>query len=167
VAIPAAEQILEQLRAHGGRITTVRRAVITALVTAEDHHVTADDLAAAVQVEHPDVHRSTVYRTLDALEQLGVVDHVHLGHGRAVYHLTDNPHQHLVCECCGKVIQVPDETFDDLAAAIQAQYHFAIRPHHFAVLGRCADCDGRTVAAPTNRIAMDAHEHNEEHAHAH
>jgi Fe2+ or Zn2+ uptake regulation protein len=167
VASPAAEAILEQLRENGGRITTVRRAVVTALVTADDHHVTADDLAAAVQLAHPDVHRSTVYRTLDALEQLGVVDHVHLGHGRAVYHLTEDPHQHLVCECCGKVIQVPDDTFDELAAAIRTQYRFTIRPHHFAVLGRCADCDGTSVAAPTNGAATDAHEHTEAHEHAH
>lgn len=140
----APDRILGLLRERGGRITTVRRAVVTALVEADDHHVTADDLAAAVQSQHPDVHRSTIYRTLEALEELGVVDHVHLGHGRAVYHLTDDPHQHLVCEVCGAVIQVPDETFDDLAARVLEQYRFTIRPHHFAVLGRCAECVRRS-----------------------
>jgi Fe2+ or Zn2+ uptake regulation protein len=69
-----------------------------------------------------------------------VVDHVHLGHGRAVYHLTDEPHQHLVCEVCGAVVEVPDATFADLARTLQGHYGFAIRPNHFAVLGRCEDC---------------------------
>ena len=112
---------------------------MTALVDA-DAHVTADDLAERVQAEHPDVHRSTIYRSLDALERLGVVDHVHLGHGRAVYHLADELHQHLVCEECGAVIEVPDDLFDDLGRRLRSTYGFAIRPHHFAVLGRCKAC---------------------------
>src|SRR3954468_6100122 len=130
------ERILRRLQAGGGGITTARRALIGALVAAEQH-VPADDLAASVQATHPDVHRSTIYRTLDALERLGVVDHAHLGHGRAVYHLADEPHHHLVCEECGEVIEVPDDTFDDLASQLHGRYGFSIRPHHFAVLGRC------------------------------
>jgi Fur family transcriptional regulator, ferric uptake regulator len=134
-------RILDQLRARGGRITTARRALVTALVEAEAH-VTADDLAEQVQRSHPDVHRSTIYRTLDALEELGVVDHVHLGHGRAVYHLLDDPHQHLVCDVCGFVIEAPDSLFQPLADALRADYGFVLRSNHFAVLGRCADCAG-------------------------
>ena len=133
------ERILDQLRAGGGRITPARRALVSALLDA-DAHVTADDLAEVVQRSHPDVHRSTIYRTLDALEELGVVDHVHLGHGRAVYHLLDDPHQHLVCEVCEEVIEVPDELFRPLADRLARDYGFALRSNHFAVLGRCAEC---------------------------
>jgi Fe2+ or Zn2+ uptake regulation protein len=133
------DRILEQLRANGGRITTARRALVTVLLEA-DHHVTADDLAEAVQRSHPDVHLSTIYRCLDALEELGIVDHVHLGHGRAVYHLLDEPHQHLVCEACGYVIEAPDEVFAPLAKKLAAEYGFTLRANHFAVLGSCAEC---------------------------
>ncbi|MGH9149084.1 MAG: Fur family transcriptional regulator [Acidimicrobiales bacterium] len=133
------QPILSRLREGGGRLTTARRAVITALVGAHGH-VTADDLVARVQQAHPEAHRSTVYRTLDALERLGVVDHVHLGHGRAVYHLADEPHQHLVCESCGEVVEVSDEIFDDLARTLHKSHGFTIRPHHFAVLGKCRAC---------------------------
>ena len=133
------ERILDELRAGGGRITPARRALVTALLET-DTHVTAEDLAAAVQRSHPDVHQSTIYRTLDALEELGVVDHVHLGHGRAVYHLADDAHQHLVCEACGEVVEVPDGVFADLGDTLQRDYRFTIRPNHFAVLGRCAGC---------------------------
>jgi Fe2+ or Zn2+ uptake regulation protein len=132
------ERLLQALRRSGARITTARRALVTALVEADDH-VTADDLAATVHAAHPDVHRSTIYRSLDALEHLGVVDHVHLGHGRAVYHLTDRPHHHLVCEECGRVVEVPDALFEELSTTLLRDYGFAIRPRHFAVLGRCAD----------------------------
>ncbi len=133
------DRILDQLRAGGGRITPARRALVTALLDASSH-VTAEDLAEAVQRSHPDVHRSTIYRTLDALEELGVVDHVHLGHGRAVYHLLDDPHQHLVCEVCEDVIEVPDSLFRPLADRLARDYRFTLRPNHFAVLGRCAAC---------------------------
>jgi Fur family transcriptional regulator, ferric uptake regulator len=133
------DRILDGLRAGGGRVTAARRALVDALLEA-DGHVTADDLAGIVQARNPDVHRSTIYRTLDALEHLGVVDHVHLGHGRAVYHLTDVSHQHLVCEECGAVVEVPDRLFDDLSVRLRRGYGFTIRPNHFAVLGRCRAC---------------------------
>lgn len=135
------EEILASLQAGGARVTSARRAVLRALVEA-DQHVTADDIAAAVQEHLPDVHRSTIYRTLEALEELGVVDHVHLGHGRAVYHLADDRHQHLVCESCGTVVEVPDTLFEPLRKRALDGYGFTIQPHHFAVLGRCGPCAG-------------------------
>jgi Fe2+ or Zn2+ uptake regulation protein len=139
VADPRRERILGQLRGQGARLTAARRALVDALLDA-DSHVTADDLAESVHARHPEVHRSTIYRTLDALERAGVVDHVHLGHGRAVYHLSDDTHQHLVCESCGHVIEVPDTLFNGLARRLDKDYGFTIRPHHFAVLGRCRAC---------------------------
>ena len=144
------EAILGLLRERGGRLTTARRAIITALLGAGGH-VTADELAAAVQGAHPDVHLTTIYRCLDALEELGVVDHAHLGHGRAVYHLTDEPHLHLVCDRCGTVVEVPDALFEDLAGRLQAAYGFAIRPRHFAVLGRCQECQEAAGVIPLRR----------------
>ncbi len=127
--------LLAALRREGGRLTPARRAVATALLQG-DHHVTADDLAARV----PQVNRATVYRTLDALERQGVVEHVHLGHGRAEFHLTDHRHQHLVCDVCGRVTEVPDEVLAPLAARIAEDYGFVLRPDHFALLGRCVGC---------------------------
>ncbi|TMM17939.1 MAG: transcriptional repressor [Actinobacteria bacterium] len=133
------DRLIALIREQGERVTTARRALVTALVQAKGH-VTADDLAALVQKAQPDVHLSTIYRSLDALERIGVVDHVHLGHGRAVYHLADEPHQHLVCEVCGAVVEVPDATFAELGDNLHRRYGFTIRPNHFAVLGRCRAC---------------------------
>ncbi|MDQ1374766.1 MAG: Fur family transcriptional regulator, ferric uptake regulator, partial [Actinomycetota bacterium] len=115
------------------------RALVEALLAA-GAHVTADDLAGHVQTAHPEVHRSTVYRTLDALERLGVVVHSHLGHGGGVYHLADERHQHLVCESCGQVVEVPDAVFAPLARTVHKRYGFTIEPGHFALVGRCATC---------------------------
>lgn len=120
-------------------MTTARRAIVEALVNAPGH-TTAEELSGMVQRDYPDVHLTTVYRFLDHLEDMGVVDHVHLGHGRAIYHLAEQGHHHLVCEACGEVVEVPDEVFEELSAELLRHYGFAVRPHHFAVVGRCRRC---------------------------
>ena len=133
------DQILATLRASGGRVTTPRRAILTALIESEGHP-TAEQLTAKVQKALPDVHESTVYRFLDDLEALGVIDHVHLGHGPAVYHFADDDHHHLVCEVCDAVVEVPHRMFDALRRRLLAEFDFELRPRHFAVPGRCRGC---------------------------
>jgi len=146
VANPRLDEILGMLRARGGRITTPRRAIITALLTSGGH-ITADELTDRIQADYPDVHLSTIYRCLETLETLEVIEHIHLGHGRAIYHLADEAHQHLLCEMCGTVVEVPDALFATLATQLRAGYGFTIRPRHFAVLGRCDTCTA-TAAVP-------------------
>ncbi len=130
---------LVMLRANGGRITPTRRAVIQVLIS-ESTHLSAEDLAKRIQLRLPDVHLSTIYRTLDALEAVGVVDHVHLGHGRAIYHLSSDIHQHLVCEVCSSVTEVPESFFATLKGELKETFGFTMRAHHFAVIGRCRNC---------------------------
>jgi Fur family ferric uptake transcriptional regulator len=134
-------EILDALRADGGRVTTGRRGIVRALLSSPDHHVTAEDLAAAVQAAHPEVHLSTVYRTLDALEERGVVDRVLLGSGRAVYHLTDHDHahHHLLCGGCGAVVEVHDEDVEALRAAVRAAHGFELSGR-LVLPGRCRRC---------------------------
>ncbi len=133
------EEVLARLRLQGGRVTTARRELLTALFDAGDHR-TAEDLAAQVQARVPDVHLSTIYRNLDELERLGVIIHTHLGHGPATYHLSSSLHGHLVCDSCGTTIEAPEELFRGLSRSAAAQYGFSIDPRHFAVLGRCRAC---------------------------
>jgi Fe2+ or Zn2+ uptake regulation protein len=107
-------------------------------------HLSAENLAEAVQSRAPDVHISTIYRNLDELEALGVVAHSHLGHGPATYCLATSAHSHFVCSECGAIIEAPDELFRSLARTVQTKLGFVIDPHHFAILGRCADCTDRS-----------------------
>jgi Fur family ferric uptake transcriptional regulator len=132
-------EVLELLRAQGGRVTTGRRVLLEALFEAASH-ATAEDLAATVQERAPDVHLSTIYRNLDELERLGVIVHTHLGHGPATYHLASSSHGHLVCELCGTTIEAPPAVFAQLGNEALEHFGFRIDPRHFAVLGRCAQC---------------------------
>lgn len=139
------DEVLALLRARGGRVTTPRRVILAALLEG-DEHVTADELTARVQRRHPEIHQSTVYRTLETLAELGVVDHVHLGHGGAVFHLADERHQHLLCSSCGLVIEAPDDVVDGLVHRLDEQYGFALDARHFALTGVCRDCRRRSAS---------------------
>jgi len=86
------------------------------------------------------VHLSTVYRNLEELERLGVIDSTRLGEGPATYHLASAAHGHLVCEKCSSMTEVPDDMFRALINSARDEYGFAINPHRFAVTGRCANC---------------------------
>ena len=142
---PTVDEILVSVRAGGGRATLSRRAVLEVLFCAEGH-LTAEELAAAVQARAPGVYISTIYRNLDELQRLGVVVHTHLGHGPATYQLASSAHAHFICESCGATMEGADELFQGLARPVKAKLGFSIDPHHFAILGRCAGCS--TVATP-------------------
>ncbi len=140
------DQLVALLRARGLRITLARRALIEQLV-AVDGHLTAEELTDRVCASAGQVHRATIYRSLDALERAGVVEHVHLGHGRAVYHLADDLHQHLVCESCGRVSEAPEGLLASVQRRLRRSSGFQMRPYHFAVLGRCRECQSTSPEA--------------------
>src|SRR5271170_2461271 len=92
----------DTLRAGGYRVTPQRQLVLEAVARLE--HATPEEICAAVRQTARGVNVSTVYRTLELLEQLGLVKHTHLGHGAPRYHLAaEAQHVHLVCRECGRV----------------------------------------------------------------
>ena len=135
----AIEAVIALVRKHGGRATPARRLLLNALFATREHR-SAEELAAEVHALAPDVHLSTIYRNLEELERLGVIDSTRLGNGPATYHLATAAHGHLVCEQCGTMTEVPDEIFTDLVRVAITDYGFTINPHRFAVTGRCATC---------------------------
>jgi Fur family ferric uptake transcriptional regulator len=138
------ETVLRALRSQGHRITAARRILIQSLIDADGHR-TVEELTADVQQRAPDVHLSTIYRNLEELEHLGLIERAHLGHGAATYHLASRVHGHLVCSECGTVVEIPDEFFRSLARRAETQHGFTIDPHHFAMIGRCKNCKTRAL----------------------
>lgn len=142
------EDVLALLHARGDRVTTPRRLLVESLIEAGGHR-TAEELAAEVQGRAPDVHLSTIYRNLEELERLGVIEQVRFGRGAATYHLAAARHGHLVCSECGVTIEVPDELFRPLERTAKTRYGFTIDPHHLAMRGRCVACS--TSERPAER----------------
>jgi len=134
------DALVERLRASGARVTTARRLVLRELVAAGDQHRTADDLARRIQRTDPDVHVSTVYRTLEALEEAEMVVRAGLGDGPTTYHLADDHHHHARCDRCGTVISLPDRLFAPVVRRLAEEHGFEAHPRHLTVQGRCADC---------------------------
>lgn len=131
-----------ELRARGYRLTPQRQLVLAAV--RKLGHSTPDEVAAQVKRKAPAVNVSTVYRTLDLLEELGLVTHTHLGHGAPTYHPADeNDHLHLVCRECGRVQQVGTEIAAPLVGSLKAVHGFEVDVTHVAVQGRCAECASR------------------------
>ena len=138
------DQAIGAIRESGGRVTVDRRAVVEALDRSGDH-VSAEELAEAVWVEHPEISLATIYRTLELLERLEIAFHVHLGHGPSRWHLADDVHHHLVCEACNRVVEIPDATFDPLRKRLLTDTGFVIDPHHFSLSGLCAECAAKAA----------------------
>ena len=103
-------------------------------------HATPEQICSNVQRLAPAVNITTVYRTLDLLERIGVVRHTHLGHGAPNYSVREHEHVHLVCHLCGKLEEVPTGLLDELAGRLLAEYRFRLDATHVALSGSCADC---------------------------
>lgn len=133
------EELVDGLRRRGVRITAPRRAVLDALAEAGSH-LTAEALHGLVQDRHPDISHSSIYRTMDLLSDLGIVTHVHLGHGPAEFHLAEEAHSHLVCNGCGAVTEVDRSVSDPFAGAVAERFGFHLDLRHFALTGWCREC---------------------------
>lgn len=132
------------LRARGERMTGPRKAVLTVLAQ-DGGHLGAEEVVTAVADVDATVHRASVYRALDALCDLGVVQHVHVGHGGTTYHLTrdSGAHVHAHCSRCGDVVDLPPDMLDAVAGRLARELGFRLDPTHVALSGVCARCDAR------------------------
>ena len=115
------------------------------MLRAVDHlgHATPDEILAEVRKESSAVNVSTVYRTLELLEDLGLVRHAHLTDRAPTYHSSTTPeHVHLVCRSCGKVIEAAAEVVAPFTAALRERHSFTTDVGHLTVFGTCAGCAG-------------------------
>ncbi len=129
----------DTLRAGGYRVTPQRQLILEAVTKLE--HATPEEIFADVRQTARGVNVSTVYRTLELLEQIGLVTHTHLGHGAPRYHLAaEAQHVHLVCRDCERVTQVEPAAVRSLVSSLDAEHGFETDVGHLTVFGRCADC---------------------------
>src|SRR6476660_2651 len=121
------------LHERGLRMTPQRQLVLDAVRALG--HATPEQVCTQVQREAPAVNITTVYRSLDLLERLGLVRHTHLGHGAPNCSVHEHEHVHLVCHGCGEVAEVPVSTLGDLADRLRAGSGFRLDATHVALSG--------------------------------
>lgn len=129
----------ERLRAHGYRITPQRQLVLEAV--ARLRHATPEAILTEVQRTASAVNLSTIYRTLEVLEDVGLVAHAHLNHRSPTYHpADDHVHVHLVCARCGRIQSVDADVVAGFVARLHTELGFETDVRHLSVQGLCAAC---------------------------
>jgi Fur family ferric uptake transcriptional regulator len=139
--IETVETVAATLRGRGERMTQPRRAVVATLARTDDH-LSAEEILVEASKAYPGVNRSTIYRALETLADLGVVQHIHSGRAATMYHLTTDhgPHAHATCDRCGRVIDLPADVLASAAARLRADAGFVLDPGHVALAGLCREC---------------------------
>jgi Fur family ferric uptake transcriptional regulator len=128
-----------ELRSRGLRLTAQRQLVLEAVYALG--HATPDQVHAQVARTAAGVNITTIYRTLELLEGLGLVTHAHLSHGAPTYHAVgEEQHVHLVCRICGSVGEVSSELLGPLATTLAKEQSFLVDIGHVALFGTCAAC---------------------------
>lgn len=137
------DEVFALLRAEGHRVTPAARFVLEALfAAAEEGPISAQQIADRAPTE---LEPSSVYRNLERLETLGVVRHVHLGHGPSLYLLVGTgEREFLLCERCGRVRSVEPGELDPVRRAIEKRFGYRARFSHFPIVGLCEECAAAT-----------------------
>ncbi len=131
-----------ELREKGLRLTPQRELVLKAV--RDLGHATPEEVAEHVRASYPGINLSTIYRNLETLENVGLVQHTHLGHGGATYHAAEElTHLHLVCGTCGSVGDAPMESAASFVNELLDNYGFKTDVTHFAIYGTCANCSAK------------------------
>jgi Fur family transcriptional regulator, ferric uptake regulator len=145
------DDVAAAVREAGGRLTSARRAVVEALFAAADDALTAEQIAEGVAGRRLDL--ASVYRNLERLEELGVVRHVHLGHGAGVYALSrGSGRDYLVCERCARVTTVELAKLAEARAEIRRVTGYTANFTHFPIHGLCRRCAGRATRDAGERL---------------
>jgi Fur family ferric uptake transcriptional regulator len=130
----------EVLREKGHRLTPQRMLVIETLHNA-DRHISAEELYGKLHRRYPYANISTVYRTLELLKQLGLVTETDFGEGYVRYHVAEKGHHHhLVCQSCGKIMDLDEPALNPLKGELLQKYDFEADLRHLAISGECSKC---------------------------
>lgn len=127
------------VRERGLRVSSARRLLLEALFAA-DGPSTADELAAAAGGQTA-ADPASVYRNLDRLEAIGLVRHVHLGHGPGLYALSSSfASGYVVCDGCGKRELATSEQLERVRGAVREEFGYEAAFSHFPIVGHCPEC---------------------------
>ncbi|XME02781.1 Fur family transcriptional regulator [Lachnospiraceae bacterium C1.1] len=145
-----AEQLKTRLKEKGLKITIQRLLVLRVLSENEGEHLTAEEIFDKTCELHPGIGLATVYRTIQLLTQLGLVDRINLDDGSARYEINDadeengkhHRHHHLICLNCGKIIPFEKDLLEELERNVSETTGFQIVDHEVRLYGYCSDCAG-------------------------
>lgn len=141
------ERFKELLKSNGLKVTTQRIAILDVLQNRPDTHLTAEEIYECVKQKHPEIGLATVYRTIQVLSELHLIDKLNLDDGFVRYEIgkasgeyQEHHHHHLICLDCGKVLSFEDDMLESLEARIRDAMDFQIVDHEVKLFGYCKEC---------------------------
>ena len=140
-----AADILDRIAEQGPRLTGPRQALVQILAS-RDHHFSAQEAWEEVQANGLDIGRATVFRTLDLLTELGILDRMHAGDGCHRYVVcAPSHHHHAMCTDCGRVQPFAAGDMEAQIGRLAEQLGFSVLTHHLELIGRCTECRAKDV----------------------
>jgi len=127
------------LEDKGYRLTPQRK-VILDILHGNDNHLTAEDVFSQVEAKIPGVNKSTVYRTLELLESLGLVVKNEIGGQHIFHHSEGGHHHHLICRQCERIIDCDENLLSSLESTLLKEHDFQAELHHHVIYGVCHAC---------------------------
>ena len=144
------EKFINLLRERGLKVTNQRIAVLETLASYPDKHLTAEEIYDKVKQEYPEIGLATVYRTVQLLLELHLIDKISLDDGCVRYEIArlegsteKHHHHHLVCLSCGNVFSFEDDLLEQLEAEIEGKLDFRVVDHEVKLYGYCRECAGK------------------------
>ncbi len=141
------EKFIKMLKEKGLKVTRQRLVVLEALAEHKDRHMTAEDIYDLVRIEFPEIGIATVYRTVQLLLEMQLVDRIELNDGCVRYEIghqfsgeTRHYHHHLICKECGKIMSFDDDLLEELEKQIEEKTGFHVWDHELKLYGRCREC---------------------------
>lgn len=139
---PASQKLYSRMRQEGYKITGPRKRIIETLLENQSKHYTIEELYDEINQKRPSIGLATVYRTVNTLCELEILAKLELADGYDRYELKDDAHHHhhLICENCGRVIEVREDFLDELEEKIERTYQFQVLGHMLKFYGLCGTC---------------------------
>lgn len=149
-------RIKKQLHAQKYKLTPQREATVRVLLENEEDHLSAEDVYLLVKEKAPEIGLATVYRTLELLTELKVVDKINFGDGVSRYDLRREGarhfHHHLVCIECGSVNEIQEDLLGEVEKLVERKWHFKVKDHRLTFHGVCEKCQEKHKQEHQNDI---------------
>ncbi len=138
------ERIKKHLHSQSYKLTPQREATVRVLLEREEDHLSAEDVYLLVKEKAPEIGLATVYRTLELLSELKIVDKINFGDGVSRYDLRKEGathfHHHLVCMECGTVEEIVEDLLEDVEKIVERDWGFKVKDHRLTFHGICKNC---------------------------
>ena len=147
------EEFKELLKKKGLKVTKQRLIVLETLGEHPDKHLTAEEIYELVKKSYPEIGLATIYRTVQVLLELQLIDRVNFDDGFERYELANlsedgaqkHHHHHLICKMCGRVFEFEEDMLESLELRIEQSTGFIVTDHEVKLYGYCNECGGKLI----------------------